>query len=66
MTSKTETESEHQFWPFPKPKKPFLQKEPGLETVICTYQDDFPQEQENLLDGEMWSITAAELCNHVE
>ena len=30
VTSKTETEPENRFWPFQKPKKTVLQKEPGF------------------------------------
>ena len=30
VTSKPETETENRFWPFPKPKKTVLQKEPGF------------------------------------
>ena len=37
VTSKTETETENRFWPFPKPKNRFYRGNPVLETINSSY-----------------------------
>ena len=40
VTSKTETETENRFWPYPKPKNRFYRTIPVLETLVTVGLQD--------------------------
>ena len=47
VTSKTETETENRFWPYPKPKNRFYRTIPVLETLVS---------------GLRWPVSATQSC----
>jgi len=54
VTSKTETETENRFWPYPKPKNRFYRTNPVLETLSPIFQYSFIKKMTKL----RWPIPA--------